>query len=129
MASALVDLGSGFTLVKKTLALKLKGEINSRRATPCLTGIGGTPLKILGAVFLEIIVGEEKVHKQWVTVVPDNLLTTDLLLGCDTLGQSILVYNQRGRIITWGNSPYVISHLSRGRVRQVSQISSQAALL
>jgi len=124
MTSALVDLGSGFTLIKEEVTKALKGDIHTRRTAPCLQGISGSPLRILGAVCLEIGIGEEKVHKQWVSVVPNNYLSTDILLGCDVLGQSALMWNNVEKMIFWGNAPYPVQYISRtpGKVRKITQI-------
>ena len=124
MLSALVDTGSGYTLIKESTAKGLDREINTRRIVPSLQGVTGKPLRILGAVFLEIGIGQEKVHKQWFPVVPDNYLSTELLLGCDVLGQSPFTCNQQKGLMFWGNAPYVIHKIPKrkGKVERITQI-------
>ncbi len=51
---AVVDTGSCYTLIKEAAVNKMGGEINKRRALPNLQGVTGSPLRILGIVWLEI---------------------------------------------------------------------------
>ncbi len=83
-----MDTGSGYTLIKKAALSRLGCELNTSRALPNLQAVTGTPLHIFGMVNLEIGVGDYKVCKQWVPVVPDHYLGTDVLLGVDVLGQA-----------------------------------------
>ncbi len=55
-------------------------EINKRRALPNLQGVTGSPLRILGMIWLEIGLGEDHLHKQWFQVVPNSYTDGDLLL-------------------------------------------------
>ena len=41
-------------------------------------------------IWLEIAVREAQTHKQWIPVVPDYIYT-NLLLGCDILGQAFKI--------------------------------------
>ncbi len=88
-----VDTGSCYTLIKEATANKMGSEINKRRALPNLQGVTGSPLRILGMIWLEIGVGEDHVHKQWFPVVPNSYLDADLLLGTDVLSR-----RQRGKV-------------------------------
>ncbi len=102
----------------------MKGEINTRRTLPCLTGVAGSPLRILGSKFLEVSIGQVKVHKQWFPVVRDNYLSTDLLLGCDVSGQSSFLRDHSKKLMYWGNAPYVIRLVAKrkGKVETITQI-------
>ena len=69
----------------------------------------------------EIGIGDDKFCKQWYPVVPDSYLSKDLLLGCDTLGQTTFHWDGSKGVIMWNNYPYVVRHIHRDRkkVREV----------
>jgi len=119
-----VDTGSGYTLIRESVAKRMGNEINKRRNTPSLQGVTGSPLRVLGMIWLEIGVGEVKTHKQWFPVVPDHYLNADLLLGCDVLGQAPLTWDGRKRAMLWGNVPYIIHHIKkqRGKVERIKHV-------
>lgn len=77
-------------LIKRSVVDRLGCELNTRCTPPDLQGVTGSPLRFLGVAWLEIAVGDEKVSKQWLSVVPDSYLSSDLLLGCEVLGQEPL---------------------------------------
>ncbi len=81
VVQALVDTGSGHTLIRQATALRLGGEINERRTPLNLQGVTGDPLRLLGRVLLEIGVGEQGTTKMWLPEVPDNYLGFEILLG------------------------------------------------
>ncbi len=121
---AVVDTGSCYTLIKEATANKMGNEINKRHALPNLQGVTGSPLRILGMIWLEIGVGEDHVHKQWFPVVPNSYLDADLLLGTAVLSRAPFTWDGNKNIIVWGNSSYVISHIrrQRGKVERVRAI-------
>ena len=45
---AVIDTGSGYTLITEAALKKLEGTISQRRAVPILQGVTGSPLRILG---------------------------------------------------------------------------------
>ncbi len=112
---AVVDTGSCYTLIKETTANKLGIEINKRRALPNFQRVTGSPLRILGMIWLEIGVGEDHVHKQWFPAVPNSYLDAYLLLGTDVLSRTPFTWEGNKNIIVSGNSSYVISHIRRQR--------------
>ncbi len=95
--------------------------LHKRRALPNLQGVTGLPLRILGMVWLDIGVGEDRVHKQWFPVVPNSYLYAGLLLGTDVLSRTLFTWNGNKNIIVWGNTSYVVSHIKRqrGKVERV----------
>ncbi len=121
---AVVDTGSGFTLIKEATVTKLGSEINKRRNLPNLQGVTGSPLRILGMVLLEVGVGNHHVHKQWCPVVPNNYIDADVLLGMDILARAPFHWNGKANIIYWGDVPYTINRIRRqkGRVERVQAI-------
>ncbi len=96
---AVVDTGSCYTLDKEATANKMGSETNKRHALPNLQGVTGSPLRILGMIWLEIGVGEDHVHKQWFSVVPNSYLDADLLLGTDVLSRVPFTCNGNKNII------------------------------
>ena len=60
--SAVVDTGSSHTLIKEAAVNKLGCEINKRRNIPCLQGVTGSPLRIIGMVLLTIGIGNDDEH-------------------------------------------------------------------
>ena len=125
--SALVDTGSGYTIIRKSTAENMGKEINTGRILPCLQDVTRIPLRILGSVFLEIGIGQEQIHEHWFPVVPDNYLSTDMLLECDVLGQSSLTLNHKRKTMLWGNTSYAINLISKrkGKVEKITQIPPQ----
>ncbi len=96
-------------------------EINKRRALPNLQGVTGSPLRILGMIWLEIGVREDHIHKQWFPVLPNSYLDADLLLGPDVLSRAPFTWNGNKNTIVWRNTSYVINHIrrQRGKVERV----------
>ncbi len=77
--------------------------------------------------WVELGVGDKKVCKQWLPVIPDTYLHTDLLLGCDVLGQATLTWQHRKGLLVWGDTPYVVN-LVRKYHRQVERVRIVAPL-
>ena len=123
LAEAVVDTGSSYTLVKESAVKRLGGEVNARRNPPRLHGVTGSPLRIVGMWHAEVGIGDTQKHTQWFPVVPDTYISTDLLLGCDVLGQAPLIWNGKKRVMMWGNTPYVVGHIpcKKGEVGRVTR--------
>ena len=121
LCSALLDTGSGVTLIKRCTVRRLGLQIDKPRCVPSLTAVNGDPLKVLGMVKVEIHVGDQEVCKQWISVVPDSYLQRDLLLGCEIIQRSNLTWNAREKVMIWGGASYHVSHIrtTRARVQRV----------
>ncbi len=65
--------------------------------------------------------GEDHTHKQWFPVVPNSNLDAYLLLGTDVLSRAPFTWNGNKNTIVWGNTSYVIKHITRqrGKVERV----------
>ncbi len=61
---AVGDTGSGHTLISESAAENLGEEMNTRRNIPGLQGVTGTPLRVIGMVWLEVSVGNDHTHRQ-----------------------------------------------------------------
>lgn len=121
---AVIDTGSGHTLIKESAANKIGSEINKRRNIPNLQGVTGSPLRITGMVWLEIGVGNDHVHKQWGPAVPNSYLDAELLLGTDIIGKAPFQWNGKLNEIVLGNASYVVGHIRRqkGKVEIIRSI-------
>ena len=121
---ALVDTGSHQTLIKEAAVAKLGCEIKANRRLPCLQGVTGSPLRIIGTVFVEIGIGLKGVSRQHIPVVPNHYISTDLLLGCDLLNQSSYLMDQPNRVFYWGQAPYVVRVVRKGKheIRKVNHL-------
>ncbi len=124
----MVDTGSERTLIRRSAVDRIEGETNTRRALPNLNGVTGDPLRTLGMTWVqwvELGIGDNKVAKQWIPVIPDHYLQTDMLLGCDILGQATLTWQHTKGLLVWGGTPYVVNlvkkcHRQVERVRVIS---------
>ena len=72
-------------------------------------------------VELKITVGGGKVSNRRVPVVPDQYLSSELLLGCDILGKAPLTWNHQDQTLIWGNELFPI-HFIRPK-NQVEKIT------
>ena len=127
---ALVDTGSGHTLIQESALAKISCKINHRKNPPMLKGVTGRNLRILGMVDLRITIGGGKVIHRWVSVVPDNYLNTELLLGCDILCDAPLIWNHREQLLIWGKEQYPLYYIKpkRGKVERVTQVPKPSQL-
>ncbi len=123
---AVVDRGSGHTLILESAAENLGAEINTTRNIPGLQGVTGTPLRVIGMVWLEVRLGNDHTHRQWVPGVPNRYLDVELLLGTDIIRKSHFQWNGKADQITWGNATYVVGHIKRQRskVERIQSIPS-----
>ncbi len=65
----------------------------------------------------EIEIGDDKVCKQWFPVVLDTYLTADMVFGCDVLGQALLIWNRKKRVLKLRNTRYVVNHIPKQNSR------------
>ena len=121
---ALLDTGSGHSLIQESAVAKLNCKINHRRNPPLLKGVTGKKLRILGMVDLKITIGGGKIINRWVAVVPDSYLSTEMLLGCDVLGDAPLTWNHREQLLIWGKETYPLYFIKprRGKVERVTLV-------
>ncbi len=121
----MVDTGSERTLIRRSAVDTIEGEINHRKNPPNLQGVTGDPLRILGMTWTEIGIGDKKVSKQYLPVVPNSYLGTDLLLGCDILGQATITWCHPKQLFVWEDTPYVVNFVRKHRwqVEKVKVIS------
>lgn len=89
---------------------------------PELKCVTGRPLKILGAVTLEIPVrvNGDEVIKHLAAVVPNDYLDTDLLLGVDLLNRYPMTWDPNRHTFAWGGVTYSVFHVHRARKRETA---------
>ena len=75
-------------------------------------------------VLLEIGIGDLETCKLWLPVVPDNYISTDLLLGCDVLGQAPMTWDQGRGILIWGGTPHPVRYIPKkiGKVDRIQRM-------
>ncbi len=112
---AMVDTGSERTLIRRPAVDRIEDEINHRKNLPNLQGVTGDPLRILGMSWTEIGIGDKKLSKQYLPVVPNTYLGTDLILGCDILGQATMTWYHPKQLFVWGDTPYVVNFVRKHR--------------
>lgn len=111
LCSALLDTGSGATLIKRSAVHRLGIPINKSRALPSLVSVSGTPLKVLGMARVSVSVGDQEIYPSWISVVPDGYINRDILLGCDIIHRSDLVWKTQNRVMVWGGFAYDVAHV------------------
>ncbi len=117
LLSMLLLIVRSYTLIRESAAKRMGSKINNRRNTPSLQGVTGSPLRVLGMIWLEIGVEETKVYKQWFPVVPDHYLSEDLLLDCDVLCQAPLSWYCSKNVMLWGSAPYTVHNVKRQKCK------------
>ncbi len=122
-----IDTGSKCTVVRESAAKEIGSEINQRRSTPHLHGVTASPLTITGMVWLDIGVGGDHIHQQWIPVVPDRYLDVDLLLGTDLISKALFTWNAKENNIVWGGACYVVRHARKrkGTLERIHQASAR----
>ena len=109
--TAILDTGSGVTLIKRSTVYRLGLNIDRSRCLPSLTAVNGEPLKVLGMTKVEIQIGDQENFSLYIPVVPDCYLSRDLLLGCDVIQRSTLTWDPRQQVMLWGGTAYHVSHV------------------
>ena len=121
VVSALIDTGSDVTLLTQSAVSRLKLTINTRQTIPQLRGVTGKPLRILGAVRPTISIGYQVEKSQWIPVVPDEYLDTDMLLGLDLLSVTPLKWDAPKGIVVWGDASYPSRSIPRYKSREIKK--------
>ena len=124
---ALIDTGSEFTLVRRSVIEELGLPLLHSKTIPPLLGITGTSLTILGTATLTVAVGISETIQHLAAVVPDEYLQTDILLGVDLLGRFPMHWDHSGQTLRWADITYTIRHvtLTNKRVRFARRIQAK----
>ena len=127
MAHALIDTGSEVCVTTKRFTENLGLKLHQWRNGGHLVGVTQHELRVLGAVYLEINVGQRVVTHLFI-VVPDEYLDTDLLIGADLLSIAPLTWDYSKRMVTWNHCIYPLRYLkprpSNKRIRHVKLITN-----
>ena len=108
----LIDTGSEITLLKYSTLSQLRINLNTRRTLPNLKGVTATSLRRLRSAKLNISVCYVSETIQWIPVVPDHYLETDLLLGINVLRKAPLTWEADNDCVEWGGASYPIKNHS-----------------
>ena len=87
MVKCLVDTGSDYSLIKREAVVQIEEKIQPAKNVPPLQGVTGRRLRILGMVRTVVRVGGSE-KPITLIVVPDNYLSSPILLGMDILGKN-----------------------------------------
>ena len=122
MLSAILNTGSEITLIKKSTVSRLNFDINQKQTVPILVGVTGSPLRLLGAVRVTIAIGYQMDSPQWVPVVPDNYLDTDMLLGVNVLNKATWKWDADNQTVMWGGATYPIRSIPPCKIKSYRKI-------
>ena len=103
--SALVDLGSEATLVRKS-CVKGMGHIAIRQCKKFFRGVTGKAIDVIGEVLVKINVTPKIQTNHVMIVVPDHLMETDCLFGADLLGKYDMLWSAKRKTLVWGGYSY-----------------------
>ena len=88
-------------------SLGLQGKI--RNCNVYLRGISNHTLKLLGQVTATVRVSSHLSLEQNFIVIPDEYLTSDILMGADLIGRAEFYWVGEKRDLYWGNQHYRVS--------------------
>ena len=117
--SVFVDTGSAATLIRLSVLCVLGME---GRIKPCqrkLVGIDQGNLKVFGKVDVKVFVSENLMLDHSLVVVPDQYLSTDILMGADLIGRAPFFWDGRNNELTWGGTFYQVENTEGYSVRRV----------
>ena len=102
-ASALIDLGSEATLVRKSW---VKGDVKIKQCRRVFKGVSGKAIDVIGECLLQVNVTPKEQTTHIVVVVPDHLLDTDFLFGADLIGKFDIGWSAARQTFTWAGHVY-----------------------
>ena len=103
--SALIDLGSEATLVRKS-CVKGMGNVKIKECRRVFKGVSGKVIDVIGECLVKINVTPNIQTSHIAVVVPDHLLDTDFLFGADLLGKYDVAWSAARRTFTWAGYSY-----------------------
>ena len=89
---------------------------NTRRD---LVGISNHKLTVFGQVAVKINVSRDLDIEQNFVVVPDEYLSSDILMGADLIGRASFSWTARHNELYWGGQHYKVTRVSCQSVSQV----------
>ena len=101
-ASALIDLGSEATLVRKSWVRDMK----IKQCRKVFKGVSGKTIDVIGECLLQVQVSPSIQTSHIMVVVPDHLLDTDFLFGADMLGKYDVGWSATRQTFTWAGYMY-----------------------
>lgn len=130
---AYVDTGSSVTLISSSAAKRLGVDGKMRACHRKLRGVTNHCLTVRGetTVTVEIAPSVQVIHQ--VIVVPDEYLSTEILLGIDVLGEADFTLKRGSRSLIWGGQTYSVkkswvysvSRVQEEKERKVKEVDSR----
>ena len=120
--SAFVDTGSSVSLIARSALQNLGLEDKVRKSQLNLVGISNHKLEILGQVTATVSVSRKICIKQNFIVVPDEYLTSEILMGADLIGRAKFSWTGQKKELYWGGQYYRIAMIKGHTVRQVRKV-------
>ena len=127
-ASALIDLGSEATLVRKSWVRDMK----IKQCRKVFKGVSGKTIDVIGECLLQVQVSPSIQTSHIMVVVPDHLLDTDFLFGADMLGKYDVGWSATRQTFTWAGYMYKtmqgpVPRVLRvaGSIRRIKLINSE----
>ena len=122
VVSAVIDTGSKVTPMRESTVSRLHLKLNKRRAIPTLTGVTGSPLRILGSAKVTIAIGYVTERTLSIPVAPDSYLDSDMLLGVDVLNRAVLKCDGPNESVMWGDAVHPIRPVLHSRTRSTKKV-------
>ena len=119
---AYVDTGSSVTLLSSKAATRLGVDQQMGACHRKLRGVTNHCLKVLGEVVVPVEVAPGLQITPRVIVVPDEYLSTEILLGMDVLSVADFTMRRGARSLVWGGQTYVIQ---KSWVYSVSRVKEE----
>ena len=101
-ASALIDLGSEATLVRKSWVR----DVKIKQCHRVFKGVSGKSIDVIGECLMQVQVSPSIQTLHVMVVVPDHLLDTDFLFGADLLGKYDVGWSATRQTFTWAGHLY-----------------------
>ena len=116
--SALIDLGSEATLVRKSCIIGMSGV--SIRKCRTYKGVSGKTIDVIGECLIHVGVTPTIQTPHMAVVVPDHLIDTDFLFGVDLLGKYDVGWSAAKGTFTWNGFTYKTGQWPTPRILKVA---------
>ena len=120
--SAFVDTGSSVSLIAKSALQTLGIEDKARKSPVDLVGISNHKLDILGQVTATVSISRKINIRQNFIIVPDEYLTSEILMGADLIGRARFSWTGQKRELYWGGQYYRIAMIKGLTISQVRKL-------
>ena len=112
-----MDSGAEACLVRNGLVEELGLQCHQLRNVIPLTDFNGGDIRTLGTVYLEVHIGAAVVKHQF-SVISDESMDTDVLIGSDLIEVAPMTLDYRRRRIIWADATYPMKLLKLRPIRR-----------